>query len=110
MASNSKAKDLYTKLQNDFPDKNILLIHKETSDEDKLSKLLKVNEIWVNYDIVIYTPNDLFDGTDSFTFWVYDGVTFSNVATVTINVNNCLTNLSEADPIENCDIEGSGFW
>lgn len=56
MASNSKAKDLYTKLKNDFPDKNILLIHKETSDEDKLSKLLKVNEIWVNYDIVIYTP------------------------------------------------------
>lgn len=56
MASNSKAKDLYTKLSKDFPDKKILLLHKETSDEDKLSKLLKVNEIWVNYDVVIYTP------------------------------------------------------
>jgi hypothetical protein len=56
MASNSKAKDLYTKLKNDFPEKNILLIHKETSDDEKLKKLLKVNEIWVNYDVVIYTP------------------------------------------------------
>ncbi len=56
MASNSKAKDLYSKLKQDFPNKNILLIHKETSDGDKLQKLLKVNEIWVNYDIVIYTP------------------------------------------------------
>ena len=57
----------------------------------------------------MYTPNDLFDGTDSFTFIVNDDVFDSNIATVTINVNNCLTNLSEADPIENCDIEGSGF-
>jgi|SaaInlStandDraft_6_1057023.scaffolds.fasta_scaffold04517_6 hypothetical protein len=56
MASNSKAKDLYAKLKVDFPEKNIMLIHKETSDEDKLAKLLKVNEIWVNYDVVIYTP------------------------------------------------------
>ena len=56
MASNSKAKDLYSKLQKDFPEKNILLIHRETTDDDKLKKLLKVNEIWVNYDIVIYTP------------------------------------------------------
>ena len=56
MASNNKAKDLYSKLKIDFPEKNIILIHKETSDEDKLSKLLKVNETWINYDIVIYTP------------------------------------------------------
>ena len=56
MASNNKAKDLYSKLKVDFPEKNIILIHKETSDEDKLSKLLKVNETWINYDIVIYTP------------------------------------------------------
>ena len=56
MASNSKAKDLYSKLKKDFPEKNILLIHKETSEDDKLKKLLKVNEIWVNYDVVIYTP------------------------------------------------------
>jgi hypothetical protein len=57
MASNSKAKDLVTKITNDFPEKTILLIHKETSDEEKLAKLLKVNEIWNTYDVVIYTPS-----------------------------------------------------
>ena len=56
MASNNKAKDLYIKLKSDFENKNIILIHKETNDEEKLSKLLKVNETWVNYDVVIYTP------------------------------------------------------
>jgi len=57
MASNSKAKDLLTKINQDFPDKSVLLIHKETSDEEKLVKLLKVNEQWITYDIVIYTPS-----------------------------------------------------
>ena len=56
MASNNKAKDLYNKLKQDFQEKNIILIHKETNDEDKLIKLLNVNENWINYDIVIYTP------------------------------------------------------
>lgn len=56
MASNNKAKDLYNKLKNDYPNKSILLIHKETSDEDKLNKLLSVNDTWINYDVVIYTP------------------------------------------------------
>jgi hypothetical protein len=57
MASNNKAKDLYTQITKEFPDKNVLLIHKETSDQEKLLKLLKVNEIWINYDVVIYTPS-----------------------------------------------------
>lgn len=57
MASNSKAKDLLTKINNDYPEKTVLLIHKETSDEEKLAKLLRVNEIWNTYDIVIYTPS-----------------------------------------------------
>lgn len=57
MASNSKAKDLLTKINADFPEKKVLLIHKETSDEEKLAKLLRVNEIWNTYDIVIYTPS-----------------------------------------------------
>jgi len=57
MASNNKAKDLTTKIIQDFPDKKILLIHKETSDEEKLEKLLKVNDIWNQYDILIYTPS-----------------------------------------------------
>jgi len=56
MASNNKAKDLHTKLKNDFPNKKIILIHKETSDEEKLSELIKINKTWINYDIVIYTP------------------------------------------------------
>ena len=59
MASNNKAKDLKTKIERDFPlitDK-ILLIHKETSDEDKIKKLLRVNEEWQTYQIVIYTPS-----------------------------------------------------
>lgn len=57
MASNNKAKDLLTKINQDFPEKKVLLIHKETSDEEKLTKLLKVNEQWITYDIVIYTPS-----------------------------------------------------
>ena len=56
MASNNKAKDLEILLKNKYPMKNILLIHKETSDEDKLQRLLNVNTDWVNFDIVIYTP------------------------------------------------------
>lgn len=57
MASNNKAKDLYTKLTNDFPKKRILLIHKETEDKEKMNILLEVNTIWTNYDVVIYTPS-----------------------------------------------------
>lgn len=57
MASNNKAKDLKTKIEKDFPEKNVLLIHKETQDSDKIKNLSRVNETWVNYDIVIYTPS-----------------------------------------------------
>ena len=56
MASNNKAKDLYALLQKYYPDKKIKLIHKETKDEEKLKELLNVNERWIEYDIVIYTP------------------------------------------------------
>ena len=57
MASNSKAKDLDKKLKDTFNDKKILLIHKETTDDDKKNYLLKVNEEWIKYDVVIYTPS-----------------------------------------------------
>ena len=57
MASNSKAKDLVTKIKNDFPKLNILLIHKETSDEDKVKNVLNVNITWAEYDVVVYTPS-----------------------------------------------------
>ena len=55
MASNQKAKDIKTVLNDEFKDKKILIIHKETKDEDKI-KLSSVNTDWINYDIVIYTP------------------------------------------------------
>lgn len=35
----------------------------------------------------VYTPDDDFNGTDSFTYQAYDGTQYSNVATVTITVN-----------------------
>lgn len=56
-ASNAKAKDLDHMLKDYFPDKKILLIHKETSDEDKKALLLNVNDEWAKYDVVIYTPS-----------------------------------------------------
>lgn len=56
MASNNKAKDLYERLSKKFSNKKIILIHKETSEEEKLKKLLNVNNIWIKYDVVIYTP------------------------------------------------------
>jgi len=57
MASNAKAKDLDHMLKDYFPEKKILLIHKETSDDDKRSLLLNVNDEWSKYDIIIYTPS-----------------------------------------------------
>ena len=57
MASNSKAKDLDKKIRDTYPEKKVLLIHKETTDEDKKKFLLKVNEEWINYDVIIYTPS-----------------------------------------------------
>ena len=51
-------------------------------------------------NIATYTPNDLYDGFDSFTFIVNDGIVDSNIATVSITINNCLVNLSQADPLK----------
>ena len=57
MASNNKAKDLVTMIQNQFPEAKVLLIHKETKDEDKVRQLMSVNTTWQEYDVVIYTPS-----------------------------------------------------
>ena len=57
MASNSKAKDLDKKLRDTYPEKKVLLIHRETTDEDKKNLLLKVNDEWIKYDVIIYTPS-----------------------------------------------------
>jgi len=59
MASNNKAKDLKRMIEQKFQDdhKKVLLIHRETSDEEKVQKMLKVNEEWIKYDVVIYTPS-----------------------------------------------------
>lgn len=35
-----------------------------------------------------YTPNVTYTGTDTFTFKAWDGVTFSNVSTATLNISN----------------------
>jgi hypothetical protein len=57
MASNNKAKDLQCLIKNKFSNKKILLIHKESDDADKLEKLMKINETWIKYDVIIYTPS-----------------------------------------------------
>ena len=57
MASNNKAKDLKTKIEQDYPDKKLLIIHKETDDHEKIKNLVNVNTTWNQYDVVIYTPS-----------------------------------------------------
>jgi hypothetical protein len=57
MASNAKAKDLHKKITETFNEKRVLFIHKETTDEEKKAMLLNVNEEWIKYDIIIYTPS-----------------------------------------------------
>lgn len=57
MASNNKAKDLKTKIEYEFPNANVLLIHKETKDEDKVKNLMNVNTTWKEFDVVLYTPS-----------------------------------------------------
>jgi len=56
MASNNKAKDLEILIKTKYSNKKVLLIHKETDDQEKLKRLLNVNKDWIKYDIVIYTP------------------------------------------------------
>ena len=57
MASNNKAKDLKQTIRKNHPEKSVLLIHKETSEEDKMVQIYNVDEEWTKYDIVIYTPS-----------------------------------------------------
>jgi len=56
-ASNNQAKDLKLLIQAHHPDKKILLIHRETNENEKLDQVINVNEKWSKYDIVIYTPS-----------------------------------------------------
>ena len=58
MASNNKAKDLKSKIELDYPNKKVLLINKEaTDDNNKLKELIDVDNTWKNYDVIIYTPS-----------------------------------------------------
>lgn len=61
MASNSKAKDIKNLISNKLEleqiDKKILLINRETDENEKKNLLLNVNETWKKYDIIIYTPS-----------------------------------------------------
>ena len=56
-ASNNQAKDLKLLIQSHHPDKRILLIHRETNENEKLDQVINVNEKWSKYDIIIYTPS-----------------------------------------------------
>jgi Ca2+-binding EF-hand superfamily protein len=56
-ASNNQAKDLKLLIQSHYPDKKILLIHRETNENEKLDQVINVNEKWSKYDIIIYTPS-----------------------------------------------------
>jgi hypothetical protein len=56
-ASNNQAKDLKLLIHNHYPELKVLLIHRETADNEKLDQVINVNDRWSNYDIVIYTPS-----------------------------------------------------
>lgn len=56
-ASNNQAKDLNLLIQSHYPDKKILLIHRETNENEKLDQVINVNEKWSKYDVIIYTPS-----------------------------------------------------
>ena len=56
-ASNNQAKDLNLLIHAHYPDKKILLIHRETNENEKLDQVINVNEKWSKYDIIIYTPS-----------------------------------------------------
>jgi VCBS repeat-containing protein len=61
-------------------------------DEDVLSASLVSNPAHGTLTLnsngaFVYTPNANFNGTDSFTYRAFDGVAYSNLATVTITVN-----------------------
>ena len=44
-------------------------------------------EVVVTSDTIVYTPDENFNGTDSFTFLLWDGLVVSNAGTVDITVN-----------------------
>jgi len=56
-ASNNQAKDLNLLIKAHYPDRKILLIHRETNENEKLDQVINVNEKWSKYDIIIYTPS-----------------------------------------------------
>lgn len=57
MASNNKAKDLEYKILDEYPDMKLLIIHRETSDDEKMETVKNVNDKWSEYDVIIYTPS-----------------------------------------------------
>jgi hypothetical protein len=56
-ASNNQAKDLKLLIEAHHPNMKVLLIHRETSDNDKLDQVINVNTKWNKYNVVIYTPS-----------------------------------------------------
>ena len=56
MSSNERAKDLNIIITKEYPNKKVLLINKDTSNNNKIKQLINVNSTWIQYDIIIYTP------------------------------------------------------
>jgi len=56
-ASNNQAKDLKLLIEAHHPNIKILLIHRETSENEKLDQVINVNTKWNKYSVIIYTPS-----------------------------------------------------
>lgn len=56
-ASNNQAKDLKLLIEAHHPNLKVLLIHRETSENEKLDQVINVNTKWNKYSVIIYTPS-----------------------------------------------------
>ena len=57
IASNGMAKDLYKMILKEYSSLNVLIINRETPDNEKVLGLMNINEKWCLYDVIIYTPS-----------------------------------------------------
>ena len=68
---------------------NITLAGSDPEGESLTYTILEVNNatVTLNGNVANYTPNVNFNGTDTFTYYVNDGISDSNIATVTMTVS-----------------------
>ncbi|MEM4388310.1 MAG: Ig-like domain-containing protein, partial [Candidatus Nitrosocaldaceae archaeon] len=71
---------------------NSVEIRLDAIDDDTLTYKIveqpKNGVLSLNNDVAIYTPNTNYYGVDSFTYQAYDGSNYSNIARVSININD----------------------